>query len=305
MAMPTLLDIAKAKGSDAEVGLIEEAIKATPEVQFIPARTIKGLSFKTLVRTSYPNAGFRSANEGIAASVSTWENRQFECFPLNPRWECDKVVADAHEDGAPAYIAMEADGMTRAAFITMGKQLYYGAGTGGDAKGFPGLIQQHDSSMVVDATGSTANTGSSVWAIKFGLKDVQFVFGNDGQLKVNDVAEMRVTDVLGNPYTAYCQELLAWAGLQVGSIYSVGRIKKLTEDSGKGLTDNLVADLLSKFQAGVTPDALFMTRRSRLQLQKSRTATNEKGLPAPLPMESHGVPIYVTDCILNTESLTL
>jgi hypothetical protein len=305
MAMPTLLDIAKAKGSDATVGLIEEAIKATPEVQFIPARTIKGMSFKTLVRTSYPNAGFRSANEGVAASVSTWENRNFACFPLNPRWECDKVIADAHEDGAPAYIAMEADGMTRAAFITMGKQLYYGVGTGGDAKGFPGLIAQHDSSMVVDAGGSTADTGSSVWAIKFGLKDVQFVYGNDGELKVNDVSEQRVTDLLGNPYTAYCQELLAWAGLQVGSIYSVGRIKKLTEDSGKGLTDNLVAELLSKFPAGTVPDALFMTRRSRLQLQKSRTATNEKGNPAPMPVESHGVPIHVTDCLLNTESLSL
>lgn len=305
MAMPTLLDIAKANGSDAAVGLIEEVLPSVPEVRLIPARTIKGLSFKTLVRTALPTAGFRSANEGVAATVSTWENRQFSCFPLNPRWECDKAVADAHEDGAEAYIAMEAVGLTLAAFVTMGKQLYYGPGTGGDAKGFPGLIQQHDSSMVVDATGTTASTGSSVWAVKFGPKDVQFVYGAGGELKVDDPIVQRVTDVLGNPYTAYCQELLAWAGLQVGSINSVGRIKKLTADSGKGLTDALVAQLLAKFPVGFKPDVLFMSRRSLMQLQSSRTATTPDGTPAPIPTSSHGVPIEATDCILDTEALTL
>lgn len=305
MSMPTLLDIAKAKGCDAVVGLIEEILPAIPEAMYIPARTIKGTSFKTLVRKGLPSAGFRSANEGVATSKSEWENRNFECFPLNPRWECDKIVADAHEDGSAAYIAMEGAGLTKAGFQTMGKQLYYGVGTGGDAKGFPGLIAQHDSSMVVDATGSTADTGSSVWAIKFGPQDVQFVYGGNGELKLSDVTEQRVTDILGNPFTAYCQELAAWVGLQVGSVNSVARIKKLTEDSGKGLTDNLVAELLSKFPSGVVPDALFMTRRSRLQLQKSRTATNEKGNPVPLPTESHGIPIHVTDCLLDTESLSL
>jgi len=159
--------------------------------------------------------------------------------------------------------------------------------------------------MVVDAGGTTANTGSSVWAVRFGPREVTWVYGNDGDLALSDVTEERVTDGSGNPFTAYCQEILARPGLQVASVYSIGRIKKLTEDSGKGLTDDLISTLLSKFPVGKRPDVLFMTRRSLRQLQQSRTATNATGAPAPIPAESFGVPIQVTDAVVDTEALTL
>ena len=60
MAVTTLLDIAKANGSDAAVGLIEEVMTYSPEVSRGAARTIKGLSYKTLVRTTLPTAAFRT-----------------------------------------------------------------------------------------------------------------------------------------------------------------------------------------------------------------------------------------------------
>jgi len=194
--------------------------------------------------------------------------------------------------------------MMQAAMNALGSQFYYG--TGSDAKGFPGLIAAHDSTnMVVDAGGTTASTGSSVWAVKWGAQDVQWVYGQGGSLAMSDLSEQRILDSSNNPYTAYCQELLAYPGLQVGSIYSVGRIKKLTADSGKGLTDSLIAQLLERFPVGRMPDMLLMNRRSHRQLQSSRTATNPTGAPAPFPSESHGVPIVVTDSITSTESLSL
>ncbi len=304
MAVTTLLDIAKANGSDAAVGLIEEVQTYAPEVMLGAARTIKGLSYKTLIRTALPTTAFRNANEGVPATKSTWENRVIECFTLNPRWECDKAVADRYEDGAQAFIALEADGIMRAAMLTLGSQFYYGVAN--DAKGFPGVLAAYDATnMVVDAGGTTANTGSSVWAVKFGPKDVQWVYGNQGQLGVSDVSEQRVLDSNNNPYTAYVQELLAYPGLQVGNKYAVGRIKKLTADSGKGLTDGLISQLLAKFPVGYKPDYLLMSRRSRMQLQMSRTATTPTGTPAPYPTEAFGVPIQETDSIVDTEALTL
>ena len=87
MAMTTLLDIAKANGSDGVVGLIDEATKAHPELTLVAARTIKGLNYKTLVRTANPTVGFRNANEGTAATKGTYENRLVETYNLNPRWE--------------------------------------------------------------------------------------------------------------------------------------------------------------------------------------------------------------------------
>jgi len=313
---PTLLDIAKANGSDAVVGLIEEATKANPEITGVhagkaiagvgAARSIKGTSYKTLVRTGLPTVGFRNANEGAVQGKSAFENRRVECFIMNPRWNADKAVADAHEDGPESYIALEGAGMVEAAMQALGTQFYYGATSPGDAKGHPGLINAYDSTnMVVDAGGTTASTGSSLWAVKFGPKDVQWVYGANGSLKLSDVELRDVLDGSSNAYTAYVQELLAWVGVQVGSIYSVGRIKKLTEDSGKGLTDARIYDLLAKFPTGKRPDVLFCTRRSLAQLRASRTATNPTGSPAPTPTEVDGIPIVPTDAILNTEALTL
>lgn len=303
--MTTLLDIAVMNGSDRVAGLIEEATKAHPEINRA-ARTIKGRQYKTLVRTANPTVSFRNANEGQAGTKSTYENRLVETFILNPRYEVDKAVADSHEDGWEVLLTNEASGHMEASMVTLAKQFYYGAENGGDAKGFPGLIDSYDAAnMVVDAAGTTADTGSSVWAVKFGPKDVQWVAGQGGSFDESDVTLQRILDGDGNPYTAYCQEILAYPGLQVGSVRSIGRIKKLTADSGKGLTDALVSQLLSKFEVGIKPDVLFMSRRSLQQLQASRTATTTTGAPAPFPEESHKIPIAVTDAILDTESLTL
>lgn len=300
---PTLMDIAIANGSDAVVGLVEEIVKAHPEMERGSARTIKGLLYKALVRSALPTVGFRNANEGYDPGKSTWENRVFETYIFNPRWECDKAVADAHEDGAKAFIAIEAGGIMEASSIALCSQFYYG--TGADAKGFPGLLAYLDSAMTIDAGGTTANTGSSLWAVRFGPKDVQFVYGNNGSLDLSPVSEQRVLDANSKPFTAYVQELLARPGLQCVNKFSVGRIKKLTADSGKGLTDALISQLLAKFPVGKGPDVMFASRRSIQQLQASRTATTVTGAPAPIPTESFGVPILPTDSIVDTEALTL
>lgn len=319
MPMPTLLDVAKRNASDSVVGLIDEAARQVPEISgqvqsrgqtiSVPnvgaARTISGMQYKTRVRTGLPTAGFRHANEGVAASKSTTELRLVECFNLNPRWECDKVIADSNEDGPEAFIAEEAAAIVTAAFMTLGRQFYYGAGSGGDAKGHPGLIQAIDSSMVVDAGGTTADTGSSVWAVSFGPRKVQWVLGQNGSLTVDDPRIESITDSGGNRFTAYVQEMLAYPGVQVGNRYSIGRIKKLTADSGKTLTDARIGALVALFPVGYMPDVLFMSRRSLEQLRASRTATNATGQEAPTPTMWENIPIMPTDSILDTESLSL
>jgi len=73
MANPTLLDIAKANGSDAVVGLVDETTKAHPEISLGAARTVKGIQFKTLVRIALPSVGFRLANEGVVAGKGVYE----------------------------------------------------------------------------------------------------------------------------------------------------------------------------------------------------------------------------------------
>lgn len=302
MTMPSLLDVATFQGTQRD--LIDEVLKQVPEMGIMPWTTITGQQYRTVVRTADPTVAFRDANNGPTATKSTFENRLVECFLLNPRWQCDKAVADIHPRGAAYYIGIEAFAMLRAAFKTLAAQIYYGTGTGGDSKGFPGFLAAYDSTnMVVDAGGTTDSIASSVWMVRRGEQDVQMVLGNQGAITMDDV---RLGDVAGSNsalLTAYIQECLAWSGMQVGNKWSIGRIQKITTDSGKTLTDAMLSDLFDKFPVGNEPDVIFMNRRSRGQLRKSRTATNPTGAPAPYPQDWEGIPIVVTDAILNTELL--
>jgi hypothetical protein len=325
MSLPTLLDIVKANGSDAITGLIDETTKVHPELTQIPARTIKGINYKTLVRTALgsTSAGFRNANAGVAPIKNTYENKLVEAFYLEATWNADKAVADAYEDGAPAWLALEAGGIMEGQMQGLAGQFFYGTGTGGNASGFPGLINAYDATnMVVDAGGTTATTGSSVWLVRVGPKDVQWVWGNAGKLEMTPGT---AAAAIANPvkivdpndstkqFLGYQQTLTGRVGLQVGSTRSICRIKKLTADNGKGLTDSLLFDALGKFPAGLGPNLCFMTQRSLMQLQKSRTSTTSSTVKVGLSeypkaivgIDGQEIPILVTDAILNTEALTL
>ena len=160
--------------------------------------------------------------------------------------------------------------MLEAAMQTLASQFYYGVQLDTN-KGFPGLISAYDTTdMVVDAGGTTASTGSSVWAVRWNNQDVQWIWGNNGSLELSDVSEQRILDALSNPFTAYVQEIFAHPGLQVASKWSVGRIKKITADATKTLTDALIATLLAKFPVGKMPDVLYMSRRSLAQLRAAQ-----------------------------------
>lgn len=309
MAQQTLLDIAKLNGNDALVGLIEENLTSAPEFGVIPARTIRGTSYRTVIRTAYPSVGFRQANASTTAGKSTFTNKLVETFILSSLLQVDKAVASAYEDGVAAWQAIEASGVMRQSMIEVGSQVFYG--TTVDTSGFPGLSEIYDSSIEVDAGGTTASTGSSVYAVKFGSQGVQFVLGNNGTMNLSDWREETLSGV-----PSYVADLTAWIGLQAVNKNSVGRLKDATEDSGKGVTDSQIAKLIAKFPVGVVPDRLFMSRRSARQLQESRSVTiftSDSGrtggrssmtISAPMPIESNGIPITVTDSLTDTEELS-
>ena len=312
MAQANLLDIAKLNGSDTSVGLIEETLTYAPEVQIMPARTIRGTSYKIASRVSYPGVGFRAANEGSTPTKSEFENQLIECYILSGAVQADVAVARAYEDGEQAWKDIESIGVMRQAMIELGSQVIYG--TSVDAKGFPGLQAIHtafNSGLVVDAGGTTAATASSVYGINTDTQGVQLVFGSGTTF---ELGEWRIENVgTSSVYPAHVANLTAWVGMQVGSKYSVGRLKDATADSGMGVTDAKLAELLSKYPVGYRPNYWLMNRRSAYQLQVSRSAsTVQNGVKtssgseifAPLPTESNGISIVITDSILNDEVLS-
>ena len=311
---PTLIDLAKKTGSDAVVGLIEANLGVYPEISLIPARTIAGTSYKTLLRKTYPTAGFRHVNEGSNTKKGTYENRTVDCAYLDLQLEVDEALSQADDGNIADSMTLEGSGAVRGVLRTLATQLW--AGVTNDAKGFVGASGIVSSDLVVDAGGTTASTGSSAWLLVPGTQNGQFVFGGGNVLAMPEWTKQRITRDSKELF-AWVSNISGWVGFQWVNTYCVGKIKDLTEDSGKGLTDSLVADLIAKFPDDVDLSGarLFMTRRSARQLQKSRTPTSASDsgarrttsgveIAAPWPTESNGIPISITSAITNTETLS-
>jgi hypothetical protein len=313
MASATLLDIAKINGADKVVGLIEENLAAAPEAREFPARQIRGTSYPTVKRIGLPTVGFRTANAGIAASKSTFARQLVETYILSAAIEVDLAVASAHEDGAAAYEMIEADGVMRQALVELGNQIWYGVTT--DASGFPGIkaATPFGGAMTVNSGGSTATSQSSVYAVRFGVKDCQIITGNNTTFELSQFRDQQLTDASLNKYAGRVADLTAWVGLQIGNAYSVGRLCNVGAEgeTGDTLTDAKLQLLWDKFPEGFPPSAFFMSRRSRSQLQRSRTVTlfgqgtarpNQPNI-APIPTEYAGIPIFASDSILDTDAV--
>jgi hypothetical protein len=294
--------------SDAEV---TDLVQAVPLVEMLPMeRSSNGETHKYTKETGAPTVGFRAPNTGREFSKSADTVVTVTLKVLDFSWAVDKAVADIwRKGGREALIAREGLRHLKAALVKYEKQLIYGTNaTHGDTAGFTGMVNASTvdglaDPMVVNAGGTTANTASSVWAIALGPNDVLGVVNGDGEFDLGETTVQNFQDGTGKHYPAYYTPATTWLGLQVGSAHSMGRIVNLTEDSGKGLTDDLIAELLSRFPITHRPTALFMNRRSLKQLQQSRTATNATGAPAPFPSESFGVPITTVESIVNTEAL--
>jgi len=306
------LDIAKLNAGDEMSALIEKNKNAAPELALFPAFEIAGTSATTCIRTGYPAGAFKKLGGGVTPGGSSFDNVQFSLYNYdNPLQERDDIMK-SHRKGRDFALALALSGAVKGAFELMGKAVYYGARSfGGGVDAFPGLIDLYDSTTkFVDAGGTTASTGSSVWFIKFGDQEdglVSMIFGNGRGLSARDwlLQQLVIDSATGTVADGWTNSLNAAVGVQLADVDAAVRIGKLTEDSGKGLTDTLGYKALEKFPVGMKPDVALMTRRSQRQLRDSRTGTGGGAPNIALPTDIAGIPIVLTDSILNTEALAL
>ena len=289
--------------SGAEVSELKEA---APLVSRLPAViSSNGDTHKYSKYTQAPVVGFRSENDGREFDHSVDSIVTVTLKILDFSWQVDKAVADAWRMGGPAgLIAREGMRHMQSALFMFEKQLI--RGTNAASAGFNGF---EDSSyldavadeMVINAGGTTANTGSSCYLLRVGETEVASVIKGGG-IELGDTIVQSVAGSTGF-YPAYYTPGCTWVAGQQGGKYSIARIANLTADSGKGLTDDLIFEAMKAFPAGMGPNLIVTNQRSAEQLRASRTATNVTGAPAPPVMEVEGVPFITTDAIVETEAL--
>jgi len=286
---------------------VTDILDDAPLLQVLPAvPASNGTVHKYLKETTAPVVGFRSINDGRVLDHSDDTAVTVTLKILDATFRVDVGLADGYKKGRDALIARELLRHLKAAYFMAEQQFIYG--TGNDSDGFAGLadntgLDAATDDMVLDAGGTTASTGSSAWLIRAGEDDMCVVGGNDGNITVEETTIIQATGSGTGTYPALYTGVTGWLGLQVGSAYSVARIASLTEDSGKGLTDDLIAQGIALFPASRPPTHIAVNRRSLQQLQSSRTATNATGAPAPFPAEAFNIPIVCTDAITSTEAL--
>ena len=312
-SMLSLLDITKQNGTDMAVGLVEEIRTFAPEVEVLMGRPINGTSYHSRVRTSLPTGpAFRQANAGSDTVSSKYDIRLNECFYLDGQMQIDEAVAESSELGQDVILAQEALGVFKQKAIALGAQLYYG--TSQDASGFPGFTSLWDTAMTISVQSATAST-SSAWLVVNSLDGVHLIYGKNSGLNVRQWTRQQVLAGNSKPMFAWVNNLSGWVGLSFNYSKSLCRISGLSDGAATGLTDKMVAKALSLFPVGTVPTHLFMNRTQRYMLQQSRApvyaaatlsnsnVTSNLPLQFPaMPVESNGIPIYVTDSITNTET---
>lgn len=287
--------------------MVSDVLDDAPLVRALAARTVRSNTFVYNKKTANPAVGFRAVNDGIETTKGTYVQVTSTLAVLDASFAVDIAAAQVDERGVDHLMGVEALAHMSQAMAEIEEQIFYGTGTGGQASGFSGFANQTNldgtaDAQVVNAGGTTAATASSVYLIRTGEEDVQLLWGQGGVISIGERQIVERAGATGR-FPAYFHPIMGWVGCKLGTTYSVVRIANLTADAGKGLTDALIARAIELFPASRGPTHIVMNRRSLRQLQSSRTATNPTGAPAPFPSEAFGVPIVVTDRLLNTEAL--
>lgn len=297
----TLLELSKLKAGKA-FPVVSEVIHATPELEVFPFVPRDEQYFEVTVRTGNPTAEFRHANEGIASSKATFENKSYAMQLLDSRIIIDKKgIAMRSAAESARLMDQHMMGAAQAASQALVNQMWYGSKM--DGKGFPGLYEIYDPSYDVNAGGSSAT--SSVWLVEFGSEGPTVYSGNGEGLGLGEWREQLVNDANGKSLEALYNTLGGYFGLALFSKLKAIRIKNIDAGSNK-LTDTLLYSAIQKAEEiGMRPNACFMTPRSRHQLRAQRTTYNPVGTPAPLPtvVPDTDVPIYSTINLSNAEEV--
>lgn len=252
----------------------------------------------------------------------------------------------------PDYLSLQAIGRTKGQFLTLENQIFKGVSN--DAKGFPGLkaltpfvsgnvlttsetAQDSDwLRSVINAAGTTSSTASSIYLVKYGELDCSLQMGGNGGMSnfLNLPAPERTWRSFTDPVDGVTKLDWFWHTAAEGYIglsvaggneanasrrvpqRSVRRICNVTADSGKTCTDALLQKGVMAFPSNMRPDAIFMSYRSRDQLQADRSTvvlqhTDPAGSRpsgaatprAPIPTHFEGIPIIVTPAIGNTDAI--
>lgn len=355
--MPTALDIAIMRNAPMSLGVLRQVINGVPLFAAFDVRTTDRTRFKTLVIVGLPDVDpFVNLGDGFSRGKATLALREFGCSYMGGnvvvQLDVAREWAAENQDLDFDYFTLQAASRIEADLLKVEKQIIYG--TVANAKGFPGLKQMTPGSItgnvmamtdtpddtdftktVINAGGSTASAGSSVYSIRFGSLDCQLVMGGtSGTQELFQFGERRIQSMppdASKPNELAEHEIAQYSGhiglsvagfsgtegAMVPGQYCVRRLMNLTPQDGCGVDDYKLEKLILSHPENSRPSILTMSMRSGDQWAKSRQSTGSVVFVGNMgsgrdgvinrapqrPTEYEGVPVVYTRSIRNNDAI--
>lgn len=327
----TLADLVKRSGADGKYNSITESLNRVNEVlddmQFREAND--GTGHKSVIRTGLPSVAWRLLNYGVPKSKSHTAPVRDTSGMLEAYAEVDKKLVQLSGDAA-GFRASEVRPFLESMSQEAARTVFYG-NTEVNPERFLGLsprfskLSTNDGETgfnVIDA-GGTGATNTSLWMIVWGEDSVFGIYpkGLPGGLQHQDLGEDTLVDANGNNYQGYRDHFEWNLGLVVKDWRYVVRIANI--DVSLARTDmNYLKTLIGYIidaeekvyripgtatEAGMPRAAWYGNRTVRALIrraQQEKIANNitTETIYGKVVTAVNGVPLRMTDAILNTEA---
>jgi len=315
MTKLTLLDLAKRKGNDAIVGIVDATVQRNALLSLLPFRGINGVSFKFARRRSLPSVSFKGYNQGVDATKSAIDQILIETKNIGGRSEIDKLLADADPRGVNALRAEEDSGFAAAMGNLMNLKAFYGnsiTSLGLEFDGFSTLLNTLSLDTVLGAGGSTADSMTSAYFVAFQdttgvnglMRGVEGILGNNKNISAVNMGLQYALDADSKKFLAYTTEFEFAPGLAIYDTKSIGRIANI--DATNKITSRLINQMTANmfpYQAG----AIFCNKEVWLQIQDLKLAAIETRSSETdffrQVLTFNGIPVFIDDNITQTEAV--
>lgn len=319
---PTFHDFIKSKNPDGSQAKVIEMLSQRNTIVRDATAVEGNLDTGHRITHEYalPSIGWRQINQGTTPSKGRTAQVDEACGLMSGLSVIDKELVRLN--GGPGFRAAK----DRRFVTAMSNEaetgaIYHSTKTApekfmGLAPRFAATTDPGGSQLVLADASPSGSDQTSVWLVGWHPEGVAMMFpkGTQAGLESNDLGEQLWDDGTGKKFTAFVTEWIWRIGLYVADWRQVARVCNIDTSALVATVDNIVPAMIEAFYKINDPKmgrfvwymnrtvATYLHLQSR-ELTKNSTITftqSEGGQPI---MNVMGIPIHITDAILNTESI--
>lgn len=290
----------------------------TPLLDMIPSRLIGDKHSVTVsMKTSIPMPQSVPYNAGMKPRHSSIESRSFDTYPYGDLCAIDEKMIRLMPGSAGDMMREEMQDAIEGFKCNMERSLFYGSLI--SDKGVKGLMDMMGDFMTTSAdpnhntTETREHSGTSVWIVCTQSDKMHMIYTGSNALSFGPEFRSLVKRPCADGVTmgdmpAVCRSFYVAPGFVMRNDCAAVRLVNVSDDHP--LTDSLLARMVELLPNGLTPSAVIMNKHALATLQKSRAAqftyqkkTSGSTPYASLPTDYEGLPIKVSDALINNETL--